>query len=190
MGYKEDIKIDIYNLHLEVANQGRLYIDYAEQFSDAVAIMMKAQEKVSVVKTDGKRKIDEKRAEVDADLRNSMLTLDGKKLTETAIANMIISDEKFIIAQNQVNKEIHEATEIYIEAVKNKELLEGVKQAFSHRKAMIEKECELWLAGYYADPKIPKSYKEGQQEEVKKQIEVSLQDMKERSLRRRRPMSE
>lgn len=189
MGYKEDSKIDIYNLHTEWAAQSSLYINYAEQFADAVAIMMRAQEKVNVVKTEGRRKIDEKKAEIDADLRNSMLSSEGKKLTETAISNAIIGDEEFIKVQDEVAKEIHEAIEAHIEAVKNKELLEGVKIGLSHRKSALENEVQLWLNGYYSDPKIPKSYKEVQQEEVKKAMEESLQTLKDRPLRRRRPIS-
>jgi hypothetical protein len=186
VGYKEDAKVDIYNLHIEWAGQSSLYLDYAEQFADAVAIMMRAQEKVNVVKTEGKRKIDEKRAALDTEFRITMVTEEGKKPTETALANAVITCNSFIQVQNDVAKEIHEVTEAYIEAVRNKELLEGVKTAFSHRKAALENEVQLWQNGYYSDPKIPKSYKEEQQEQAKKAIEQTLKD--DRPLRRRCPV--
>ena len=191
MGYRDDAKIDIYSLHTEWAGQPTVYMDYAEQYADAVAFMMRAQEKVSVTKTEGKKKIDEKRAEVDADIRASFTTSDGKKLTEAAITNLIVLDEEFKGVQEQVAQEVAVAINDHIEAVRNKELLEGVKVGFSHRKTALENEVQLFLQGYYSDPKVPKSYKEAQQQDVRKGIEESLKDMEQKTLaRRRRPVVE
>jgi len=181
MSYREDAKIDIYNLHTEWAGQPSIYIDYAEQYADAVAIMMRADEKVKVVKTEGKKRVDEERARLDADIRINpyLYGLDpDKKPTEAAIAGAIILHVDFKKIQDAVVNEIASAAEAYIEAVRNKELLEGVKIAFSHRKAALENEVQLFLNQYYADPKIPKPYKEAQQEEVRQAIQDSLQDMK------------
>jgi len=192
MTYKDEVKIDIYSLHTEVANHSGIYQDYAEQYADSIAIMMKADEKVKVARADGKRKIDEKRAKLDLDIRMNPDSYDldpGKKPTESAITNTIILHSEYKKAQDEAAQDIHAATEAYIDAVKEKELLDGVKLSFSHRKAMIEKECELFLAGYYADPKTPKAYQETQQEEVKKAIEETLKDGGATSRRRRRPVS-
>ena len=188
MGYKEDSKIDIYNLHTELAGQSQIYIEYAEQYADAVAEMMRCQEKVSVVKTEGKKKIDEVKAQLDIDARQfpGKYGLDtDKKPTEAAISNAIIIHKEFRAVQEQVAAEIHEAVEAHIEAVRKKELLEGVKVAFSHRKSALEKECELFLSGYYADPKVPKVYKEENEMVVRKAIEQSLSEGS-RPLRKRR----
>jgi len=188
MTYKEDAKIDIYNLHTELARQPGLYIDYAEQYADSVAIMMRADEKVKTVKTEGKRRVDEKRADLDAKIRTNpeLYGLDSdKKPTENAITNAIISNQNFKEIQDTVTKEIAEAMEAYIEAVRIKELLDGVKIGFSHRKTALEKEVELFLNSYYADPKIPKQYIEEKAQEVKKEIEQGLEQSPR--LRRRKP---
>jgi len=201
MAFKEDLAIDIYSLHLEVANHPQLYLLYAEQAADALAIMMRLEEKVKVTRAEGKKKIDEKRAELDARIRSDPSIYGLEKITENAISNAIILNDGFKKIQEEVAKEIEEAMNQYIEAVRNRELLDSVKLAFSHRKTMIEKECELFLAGYFADPKIPKSYKEERTQEVRKGIEASLEGMERkkvepaqgeienRSLRRRRPGS-
>jgi len=177
MGYREDAKIDIYNLHTEWAGQPTIYIDYAEQYADAVALMMRAQEKVSVVKMEGKKRIDQRRAELDAEVRANPMLFGLEKVTETAVANAIVVAPTFKKVQDEVAQEIAAAVEEHINSVRQKELLEGVKIAFSHRKTALEKEVELFLGGYYADPKIPKSYRESQQEEVRKGVEASLEGM-------------
>jgi len=180
MGYRDDAKIDIYNLHTEWAGQPTIYIDYAEQFADAVALMMRAQEKVSVVKTEGKQRIDQMKAELDASIRLSPQVYGLEKVTENAVANAIIAAPSFKKVQEEVAANIAATVEEHIQAVRNKELLEGVKVGFSHRKSALEKEVELFLNGYYADPKIPKSYKEERTQEVRKGIEASLEGMEKR----------
>ena len=193
MGYREDAKVDIYNLHTEWAGQANAYIDYAEQYADAVEAMMRAEEKVKTVKADGKKRIDEKRAQLDSDIRIDPSIYDcplGKQgsPTEATIASTIILHSSFKGVQDEVTKEIADAVEEYIKAVGNKELLEGVKIAFSHRKTALENEVQLFLNQYYSDPKVPKVYQEAQQEEVKKKIEETLKE--DRPLRRRKPSEE
>ena len=195
MTVKDDIKVDIYNLHTELAGQPGLYRDYAEKAADAVAEMMKANEQLSVVKTEGKRKIDEKKAELDADIRINpseygLVVEPGKKPTETAISSAIILEPAFKNVCDQVAEEIKIATDTYIEAVRNKELLDGTKIAFSHRKTSLEKEVELWLGGYYSDPKIPKPFSDEMGKQVQEKMKEALNPAGDGATRRRRPVSE
>lgn len=191
MNYKEDSKVDIYSLHTEWAGQSRMYTEYAEIYADSIKIMMRADEKVKVTRTEGKRKIDETRAWLDGDVRSDPYLYGlptDKKPTEAQIAAAIVQAEKFKAVQDEVAREVAEAVEEHVKAVGNKELLDKVLIGLSHRKTALENEVTLWLNGYYSDPKIPKPYQRAQEEEVKKKIEETLKDRL--PLKRRRGRSE
>lgn len=169
MGYKEDIELDIYDLHNEYAKQPSRYMKWAEKYADAVEAAMLAKQNLDKVKTETKQAIEECRATLDGDIRSNpgRYSLDSdKKPSENAIANAIVLCKSYKENLAMAAAALEEATLAYIAAVKDQELIGGAKEALYQRKDAIEGEIKLWLGGYYSDPKIPKPYQEAQAQEA------------------------
>jgi len=159
--YEEDVKIDLFNLHYEWEKQSGLYMKWARKYASAVKERILVEEKLKLIRTENKRLLEEMRAEIDAEIR-----LDpgkygfDKKPTETAIAGLVISHYKYKKVDAEGVEEVMKAVEEYAQAVEREEILKGATVAMSHRKVSLENEVQLFLSGYYSDPKIPKDLKD------------------------------
>jgi len=52
--------------------------------------------------------------------------------------------------------EYQEASSKYFQSIKNAKILDAAREAFEHKKKALEKMSELWISGYWSDPKISK----------------------------------
>ena len=71
-------------------------------------------------------------------------------MTEGSIQNTILRQQLYM-----------EASEAFLLASKNAKILNIAREAFEHRKKALEKITDLYISGYWADPKIKKEVKEG-----------------------------
>ena len=152
MSYHEDLKIDNHSLDREWEKQALLYMEWSEKYAQAVLERDRAKERMELV-----------RAELYEEIVNSYLNAGQKKPTETAIANEILSRSEY----KKVNSN-------YAESVKNMNILAGAKEAMAHKKKALESMTQLWLGGYYAEPKIPSEAKEKVFERDKKRMRKSF----------------
>lgn len=148
--YKEEVKIDLDNLHLEWNKQTHLYQKYSEEYARLVKVKKKTEERLDIVK-----------AELDKDIRRNPVKFgvllyedskgNTKPPTETMISNAILLQEKYQDANNNV-----------IEAEYEVNVMKGVVKSFEQRKDGLTEEARLWGAGYYSTPNFPdgRQYKE------------------------------
>ena len=132
--YRKDLTVDFNRLEENWRDHSLNYLDWAEKWANAVAKRDRAKEGLDVVK-----------ATVSREIRTNAKT----KLTEAAISEMVTLDKRY-----------QAATELVIEANEEANILAGAKTAFEHHKKALEGETQLFINGYWSEPRIPAAAKE------------------------------
>lgn len=161
--YKQQLRIDRYNLLEELGRQAQLYMDWALQHVDAEMEEEESKQLLELRKAELYSKIKKKPHKFDID--------ENERVTESMIQSII-----------QQDKEVQKLTSKYNNAVKNQRVLREAKRAFEHRKKMLEAMAMLNTQLHFADPKEPVDLKQERlRRESKKQKELLRS-----SLRRKR----
>lgn len=129
--YSKDINIDEGALNEEWERQASLYVHYSIKVASAERKRNKAKEKLDVTK-----------AELDRDIRKNPADFGLEKITDTPVANCILTQDEY--------KEAHEEL---IETSYELSVLQGVLRAFDHKKKALENLVSLHIAGYSAEPR-------------------------------------
>ena len=156
MNFKEALKIDQHHLDAEWMRQPSLYQEWAEELAHAVATKDRAKERVELVK-----------AELDKEIRGDPEAFEIAKTTETVI-------QATIIQQPEYKKVYHE----YLEAKEDAAVLDGAVQALEHKRKALEKLVELYMAGYWAEPRVSKKVQEDAVDVGSEQVRRSLKRRK------------
>jgi len=180
--FEMDREFDMYNLHREYNIQPRLYGKWSTRKAEASKIKFVTEEALKVIRTEAKRNIEEKRAEIDLEIRRNWDNkthpigkfFRGIKPTESAISNYIILDEGFKKVQDDEAKKIKDQVDALADAIENYEYLDGAVFAMTQRKNSIEGEINLWINGYYSDPKIPKEFKRADHKQIQQTMKKTL----------------
>lgn len=141
---------DIYALEEEWQNQPKLFFSFADKLAQAKSDHAKAEAALDLVT-----------AELDLDIRNRPESFGIKKIAEKAISHCIVTQERYKKCQSRVFELKHLV-----------DLLQGAVTACDHRKKALEKAVDLWLAGYFAEPRGSKASHE-QVEEFKRKSATS-----------------
>ena len=141
INYQEAMKIDESRLDKEWSMQAGKLMSLVEVEAAASAQISELKEKRDVV-----------RAELAQKYRKDAET-SGKKLTETALDELIVLDRTFSDIKKQIIKAEYE-----------RDLVSGACQAMSHRKAALENLVQLLLRSDRAEPKTFAANKEAAKE--------------------------
>lgn len=133
--YKDDMQIDDNALLWEVERQPHLFHQAATDYADAQYEQEKAKDALEMTKA----KADE---QIRADPGTYGLTTD-KKPTESAIANQVIQTDEYQTANDSL-----------VEANHLVRTLMAAKDAFGHKKSMLEVAAKLHLADWTAEPSV------------------------------------
>jgi len=155
---KDDEKVDIYNLHIE----NQLHPALVEKWGTRLVNVKDAKRRLS-------RQLDLKYSEVELEIRSDPKSFgweDDKKPTEAFIKSAVIAHEEYNKVYNDLLKADHDLDVFTI-----------ATNVISDKRASIEGEVKLFLNGYYADPKVPKEFK---QEERKEQSDNQKRKLNER----------
>lgn len=153
MNYREDILVDRYNLDELWEKQASLYVRYAEAYADAQAETKRADERVSLFKDD----LEMVKAKLDAELRATWQEKEFKSQpTEAAISNWIIVQPLY----REGVKKLRAARQDYIGRYRIERRLKAAVQGFDHRRSALEYLSRLMLGGYYANPNMPREFKD------------------------------
>ena len=133
--YNEDLKIDFAQLDLNWRDQAANYMYWSQKWVTAVTKRDRIKENLEVIK-----------AEVDREIREAY---SGKKPTEAAISALVITNTRY-----------REAMENLILANEEVNILASTKTAFEHKKKALEGSTQLWINGYWSEPKIAGEVKE------------------------------
>ena len=197
----QDEKVDIYNLHTEYQKQAALYGKWGRRKAKAVKEDFELKEQLKVIKAQGKRKVDEKKAELDilfrtnynqpkfyrqqhrkydekcpeyTEILNNFQLSCQNKITEAMVSSFVTLHPEYIQIQKEVDEEANEIVKEIAEKTEQLGLLDTAIMAMVHRKAAIEGEISLWLGEYYSDPKVPKPYIEQEEKKVQKKLRKRL----------------
>lgn len=130
-----DININFDELDIEWLKQASLFMKYLEELVLREKIKTKAKENIDVIE-----------AELDKEVREKMSAC-GTKITEALVKAEIIKHEKRVEAVND-----------HIEKTYNYNIINAAIKAFEHKKKALEKLTELYIAGYFAEPKNNRSF--------------------------------
>lgn len=130
--YYHDISIDIHNLDWEWGRQSSVYLKYGKMFANTAYQRDKAEEVLDNTKAKIRRKLREKK-------------------------EMKVSD---MDAEVNLNPEVKEAYENFIQLKFESNMLQNVIKALEHKKASLENLTKLYLVGYFSEPKISKEAQE------------------------------
>jgi len=128
-GWKERLKINIYDLHNDVASQPSYYADVAEVAAELKSDIQLAKGNLDLVK-----------AEVSSDVRANPDKYGLEKTTEGAILIAVTLDER-----------VRAAEDTYAEATRKHDLMQVLVTAFEHRRSMINNEVQLYTNNYWGE---------------------------------------
>lgn len=149
--YERDLTIDPDALDTEWLVQPSLFMKYAEACADARLVMDREKEALDVI-----------RAGVDNDVRSNPAAYGVDKLTETRVAGLVIQSTPY-----------KEATDRYLQAKHDFEVLSATVRAFDNRKAALENLVRLQGQGYFAGPQVPRDLKEGYKQRMEEMREAT-----------------
>ena len=129
--YRQEVKIDKFNLDKEWLEQAEKFIAWGEKKVDAEKARDDKKQEVELIK-----------AELSTKIRENPKQFGLEKVTEAAINEVIIQDGVY----QSKNRE-------YFDLVSAVKLLAIVVQGFEQRKTALEEEVKLYLNGYWADPR-------------------------------------
>ncbi len=164
MGWKEDIAIDQDRLDWELTRQPTLLVEYNELLADAQDVRDRKKEQLDLT-----------RSKIDYRIRSNPEGETGlRKPTEAAILNTILADPGY----RKINDE-------YLKCVHNVRVLEGARNAVDQRKSVLVKLADLWIAGYWAEPRVKKEAKEGLSKASTEGVRQGLEKPGSRMMNRR-----
>jgi len=155
MNYQKELEIDLERLEENLTDQPQLVMKYGELWAEKTAERDRAKENLSVVE-----------AELDGYARANWIDISDTKMTEKSILGYVLNEDKRKSAMEEL-----------INITEETNILSVAKVAFEHRKKALEGLVSLFIANYYADPKIAKrdidevkstGRKDFQQEELNK----------------------
>lgn len=133
MDYNKALRIDRYNLEKELVNQPQLYMEWALKAIDASTECASAKNRLEIIKAEVAKKIR-------ANPKKYGLQ---EKATVDAIRQNIETDKK-----------VKRYTKQYFESYKMERILNEAKNAFQHRKKMLESLVQLNIQLHFAEPRV------------------------------------
>jgi len=128
--FKKLLTVDKDNLDLALVEQASLMYDYGLEYAEALRKRDKLKDRLDVVK-----------AELDSEIRSNPEGFGfDKKPTESAIANAIL-----------LEKEYRAASERYLEACYEVNVILAAKNALEHKKSAVENLIKLYCSNYWAE---------------------------------------
>jgi hypothetical protein len=148
MNYENDLDIDIHSLDEEWLGQSVLFMRYAEKAADAKKEVDEAKQRMEITE-----------AEIDSVIRHNPDEYDvNGKLTETIISKAVALSEA-----------VQKATEEYIDAKHQADILSRAVVAFDHRKKALENLVYLHGQSYFSSPRPP----EGKENDMVKKAKMT-----------------
>lgn len=127
--FRNDVKLDRFNLEVEAERQPSLFQYWSEQLADAKSERDRMDNRLKT-----------RSAEIELEIRRCPPP--DIKLTESVVAAYI-----------QSNVELEGMRAELLAQQKHVAHLEGAVRAFEQKKSMIEVQMRLWAAGYYSNPR-------------------------------------
>lgn len=158
MDYENEINIDESALDLECLEQPRLMLKYGSLYAKMNKLLELAKDHKETV-----------RARLSRDIRANPTNFGLEKITDAAVEATI-----------QSHRDYQQASEEYIEARYNAQLINAVVESFEHRKSMLELLVKLNGQNYFSAPQTPRNLHE---ERIKRRTSIQ-NDIEQRIAKR------
>jgi len=135
---KTDFEVDIHALETEWVNQPKFFMRYALMAAEARRDHEEAKNRVKILE-----------AELSLDVRRDPAKYGLSKTTEDSIKATVITDPTMVLAQKEIIASRHDM-----------DVADAAVTAMEHRKKALEKEVDLYIAGYFSHPKVKEANKE------------------------------
>jgi len=152
MNYEQDIRIDETALDVEWLEQPRLMMKYARHAADCRMNLDLAKERVDFVK-----------AELDKHIRENPKYYKMEKVTESAIQNIIITQEKYMDAEEKL---IHARYDL--------DIANAAVRALDARKEALENLVRLYGLQYFAGPRVLRDLRTEVENREKRQANANI----------------
>lgn len=129
LNFGKALEIDKYNLDEELLQQALLYLEWSDAKAQAEQERDKAKEQLDLT-----------RAELDISIRRDPKAFGLEKITEGAISNIILTQDKY-----------QKAEIVYLEMRYSYNVISGALEALSHKKSALENLVKLFLNNYWAE---------------------------------------
>jgi hypothetical protein len=130
---EQDLNIEVDNLGFELMDQPKRFMKWGRKYAEAIKEMGLAKRESSVT-----------RSNINQDIRLRPEAYGLAKVTEAAIASTLESVE-----------DVDKAEKNMIGHQFSVNIFSAAKEAFDQRKSMLEKVVQLYIDGYWSQPRIP-----------------------------------
>ena len=159
MSFQEDIQIDVNALDYEWEVHSSKYLKVSEEFADAIYRKDAIKFKLEVAE-----------ASVDMDIRKNFRSHGfDVKPTEVAIKNTVA-----------ISPDVQRLAKELVRCTHAVNMMQAAKGAFEHKKKALEKLTDLYLSGYWAEPRIQGEAKKKFLEDGSDQVQAQLGSNKSR----------
>ena len=134
MNYQKELEIDLERLEENLTDQPQFVMKYGELWAGKTAERDRAKENLSVIE-----------AELDGYARENWADISNTKMTEKSILGYVLNEDKRKSAMEKLISLTEETNILFV-----------AKSAVEHRKKSMEGLVSLFIAEYWADPKIAK----------------------------------
>ena len=136
--FEQELKIDLSALEENWQSQATLYMKHSQVLIDILAERDKLKDKYDYVK-----------AETELDMRNNPEKFKLPKITDASVAAALTIETDVVRLKDQITQ-LNSRIALHTSVVK----------AFEHRKKALEGLTQLFVNGYWSEPKISGAFKE------------------------------
>lgn len=152
MDYIKDLYIDDSALDVEVAGQSELMMKYCTISAEAQQVVDLAKEKLTLITS-----------ELDQAIRSDPQKFHIEKITDKVVENTIPLQESYKTASRE-----------YIDAKFELNVAKGAVDSCEQRKGSLEQLIKLFIANYFAGPKVPRNLTQERQARMQKQEDSKI----------------
>jgi len=171
---EQDLKIDLLDLAADASRQPGLYHKWATRYAEAHSIKVKIREAVKIEKIRAKQVFDERRAEIEADIRANWDSYSSEKKTEGGVQTLLANHQDFKKAQEQHLLTLAMLNQQVVDATHEDLILEAARDAMQQRQQSIKTATDLYLGGYFSDTGFDKRELNKAEKEANQNAQVQL----------------
>lgn len=171
MGYKEDLRIDKYDLDEECVDHSSRYEKWGNAHAEADLRREKAERRIKVIE-----------AEVDEEIRENPKKYGWEEDRPPT--------EPFIKAAIMRHPRVKAAYNIFYRAKGRAAKLKVAVRAFEHRKRNLSDLCGLHNKQYYSRPYVPPKYSREEKEKLEKEVTEAQEEALEEWSKESNPYNE
>ena len=183
--YREEVKINRYELADLLEHHQDLYLKWGEAHADAIYVRDQLKNKFDLEKADAKDELEYVRAGLELDILTNYAKHGFSKAPSDKVREVwVIRQDQYQDALGKYRDTAAEFNNKLIDAEHEINILKTVKDAFEHRKSDLDNLVKLMVGGFYS-AKLPTGLKEEVEEKRDKELTERSRERTNANARRR-----